>query len=239
MLVDLDETLFDNSFVPQTVQPACEAIIARFPSIDRDGLLAAYDAASVEYWPQAGPKCLMGELDALDVSREVWRLALYACGCEEPVIVDIAHETHQQVLTDMSRLFDDVPEFLQALAAAAIPTALVTNGSTGLQLSKLKSVGIEHAFTEIVISADIAVTKPDPAIFETALERLHLNAADVWHVGDSLHSDVAGARSAGIRTVWLNRHGASADRTDPKPDLEIRSSLDLIPGLGSRTPTGL
>jgi putative hydrolase of the HAD superfamily len=191
----------------------------------------AYDAASNPYWEEAGPKTLTGELDGLEVSREVWRRALQACGCNESAVVDIAHETHQQILAGQSRLFDDVPDFLQALAVAAIPTALVTNGSTSLQHAKLQSVGLEDSFSAVVISAEIAVMKPDPAIFRAALDRLQVNATNVWHVGDSLQSDVAGARSAGIRTVWLNRHGATLNSSDPTPDLEIGSLLDLVPWL--------
>ena len=232
LLVDLDETLFDNSFVEHAVEPACEAISARASLIDAGTLTAAYAAASGQVWPELGPRCLIGELDALEVSREVWRQALRASDSDDPAIVDFAHAIHQQILTDMSRVFDDVPEFLRALAVANIPTAVVTNGSCDLQLPKLRSVGLEHTFSEIVVSAEIAVTKPDPAIFQAALDRIHLSAADVWHVGDSLQSDVAGARALGIFSIWLNRHGASPDANDPRPDVEVQSLLDLIPALG-------
>src|SRR4051812_47533722 len=73
ILLDLDETLFDNSLVPHAAAPTCEIVAAKFASIDAEDLAVAYAAASDRWWPQAGPKCLTGELDALDVSREVWR----------------------------------------------------------------------------------------------------------------------------------------------------------------------
>lgn len=231
LLVDLNETLFDNSFVGRALEPACEAITAKVPSISVDCLTATYAAVFSQIWPERWPKCLIGELDALELSRQVWRRALQASGSDDPAIVDFAHAIHQQFLTDMSRVFDDVPEFLHALTVAAIPVAVVTNGSCDLQLAKLRSVGLEHAFSEIVISAEVAVTKPDPAIFQVALDRLDLNAADVWHVGDSLRSDIGGARALGILGVWLNRDGASRGASDPIPDVEIRSLLDLIPAL--------
>ncbi|MGH9229912.1 MAG: HAD family hydrolase, partial [Acidimicrobiales bacterium] len=127
----------------------------------------------------------------------------------------------------MSRLFDDVPGFLEALQEAEIATALVTNSSTRAQLAKLEAVSLESAFDVVVISGDIGVAKPDPAIFGAALDRLQLTGADVWHVGDSLSTDVAGAAAAGIPSVWLNRGRGQLAPSDPRPDLEITSLREL------------
>jgi FMN phosphatase YigB (HAD superfamily) len=44
---------------------------------------------------------------------------------------------------------------------------------------------------------------------------LGLAAHEVLHVGDSLTADVAGARAAGIRTAWINRHGHAAPHDLP------------------------
>jgi putative hydrolase of the HAD superfamily len=234
LLLDLDETLFDNSFVPLATQPACEAVASSVPSIDQATLTAAFKTASDEYWPEVGPRTLTGELDALDISREVWRRALGVCGCDDARIVDAAHDNHQQRLADMSRPFDDVPEFIDAITAVGIPMALVTNGSPALQRAKLKGIGLDHAFTAIVISGDLGTVKPDPIMFTVAVERLGLTVADVWHVGDSLHGDVAGARAAGIRSVWLNRSGAPRSDADPNPDVEIHSLIELVPLVSAR-----
>jgi HAD superfamily hydrolase (TIGR01549 family) len=127
----------------------------------------------------------------------------------------------------MSRLFDDVPGFLAALQEAEIATALVTNSSTRTQLAKLEAVGLESAFDAVVISASIGVAKPDVAIFEAALGRLRLTSTDVWHVGDSLSTDVAGAAAADIPSVWLNRSRRQIAPSDPRPDLEIISLREL------------
>ena len=57
----------------------------------------------------------------------------------------------------------------------------------------------------MVTSAAAGAGKPDPAIFEFALEAAGCRAAQALHVGDSLEEDVTGARAAGIEVVWLNR----------------------------------
>jgi 2-haloacid dehalogenase/putative hydrolase of the HAD superfamily len=63
------------------------------------------------------------------------------------------------------------------------------------------------AFAAVVTSEDVGAYKPARAMFSRALTALGLAAHEVLHVGDSLSADVAGAHAAGIRTVWVNRHG--------------------------------
>jgi putative hydrolase of the HAD superfamily len=227
VLLDFDDTLLDNSVVPESVEQACEKMADAVGDLDRAKLLRANMAAWSGYWPEVERRCWLDELDILDVGREVWRRALHACGHDDPSIVTLAYETHQRIGRAMLRLFDDVPDFLAALDEAGIATALVTNSSTMAQLAKLEAVGLATAFDAVVISGQVGVAKPDPGIFGRALDELHLTAADVWHVGDSLSTDVAGAVAAGIWSVWLNRTGRQLAPSDPRPDGEIASLREL------------
>jgi FMN phosphatase YigB (HAD superfamily) len=88
-------------------------------------------------------------------------------------------------------------------------------------------MGIEDEFRAIVISGEVGIAKPSAAVFGLALDKLGLEPKNVWHVGDSLGTDVAGAKAAGIAAVWLNRNGALLNDGDPKPDYEIRSLAEL------------
>jgi putative hydrolase of the HAD superfamily len=53
----------------------------------------------------------------------------------------------------------------------------------------------------IIDSHHVGVAKPDPAIFEVALEAVDVDRARAVHIGDSVRFDVAGARAAGIRPL--------------------------------------
>jgi putative hydrolase of the HAD superfamily len=125
----------------------------------------------------------------------------------------------------MDRLLDDVHDFLSDLRTAGIPVALVTNSSSRSQRVRLSSTGLDDAFDHVVISGELGVAKPDPAIFHEALESLDVPATAAWHIGDSLSTDVAGAEAAGLRSVWLNRSGRTARPQDPRASLET-STLD-------------
>ena len=58
----------------------------------------------------------------------------------------------------------------------------------------------------IVISGDIGVEKPDPRIFDHTLQLLGMTAGQCLFVGDSIISDDAGARNAGMDFCWYRRH---------------------------------
>jgi FMN phosphatase YigB (HAD superfamily) len=68
-----------------------------------------------------------------------------------------------------------------------------------------------------------------------ALDMLGVAPAEAWHIGDTLATDIAGARGA---AVWLNRTGRERGEHEPEPDLEVRSLLDLGELLGSLGDSG-
>ena len=58
-----------------------------------------------------------------------------------------------------------------------------------------------------MVSGDLGVAKPDAAAFHHALDLLGARPEDATMIGDSLERDVEGALAAGLRAVWINRHG--------------------------------
>ena len=99
-------------------------------------------------------------------------------------------------------LFPDVRGTLEALRASGLKLGLITNGSVRMQSRKLECLSLSSAFDTIVISAAEGVSKPDPEVFARALTRLQVDAARSVFVGDHPDVDIAGARAAGMRTVW-------------------------------------
>jgi putative hydrolase of the HAD superfamily len=66
-----------------------------------------------------------------------------------------------------------------------------------------KEAGLAGSLDVILDSAQIGISKPDPGIFRTALERLRLDPGKVIFVGDSYERDMIPAREAGMKTIWL------------------------------------
>lgn len=118
-----------------------------------------------------------------------------------------------------------VPRMLEELRAQGISTAVLSNGWSPLQQRKAERAGFAGP---VLASADIGVSKPDPAAFAALVERLAAPADCTWYVGDNPRSDVAGARAAGLRTAWFNAEGRRYPPELTPPDAIVTSMRDVL-----------
>lgn len=108
---------------------------------------------------------------------------------------------------------------LKKLIAAKYRLGVVSN-SDGRVAEALEAVGLGGVFEVIVDSKLAGVEKPDPRIFQVALDTLKLAAAEALYVGDLYEVDVVGARRAGMDVVLLDPAGTHAGRDVPTaPDV--------------------
>jgi putative hydrolase of the HAD superfamily len=77
----------------------------------------------------------------------------------------------------------------------------------------------------MVTSEEVGFKKPCPEIFQAALRRAEVAAAEAVFVGDSWESDIMPAGGMNMGAVWFNRYGLSCP--DPKIAKEIRSFGEL------------
>jgi putative hydrolase of the HAD superfamily len=224
---DLNGTLVDHGGAGEAILVTCRAVAAARPGLDPDRLAAANADVWRDYWPQVEDRWNVGVLDGAAISLEAWTRALRACGCDDAALARLATDALRRHARDTVRLFDDARELLGWLAGAGLPLAVITNAAADSARDALRALGIEGRFDAVVVSGEVGVAKPDPALFAVATERLGVRPDDVWHVGDSLAADVAGAKAAGLGAVWLNRGGLALRPDDPPPDREIRSLREL------------
>jgi putative hydrolase of the HAD superfamily len=92
-------------------------------------------------------------------------------------------------------------ELLAALRPA-LRLALVSNFTPNLDLI-LAETGLAPLFDRVVCSATAGCRKPEPAIFQLALDALGVAPRAAAMVGDSLASDIAPAKALGLTTVWI------------------------------------
>jgi HAD superfamily hydrolase (TIGR01509 family) len=85
--------------------------------------------------------------------------------------------------------------------------AAVISNSNGSVRSILSSLDLTDGLDFVVDSGEVGVEKPDPRIFELALARSGVAAAEAAYVGDFYSIDVRGARAAGIRAILLDPAG--------------------------------
>ena len=114
-------------------------------------------------------------------------------------------------------LFDEVKEGLAALHTN-LPLATISNG-----FANLNAIGLSHYFQFSLAAHEVGCAKPDPRIFQQALDRLRLAPEQVLYVGDDLRLDVEGAQAIGMRAAWMNRY-----RIDLKQTAHAHVVPDLI-----------
>ena len=121
---------------------------------------------------------------------------------------------------------------LRCLQARKHPIAVVTNGSKS-QRDKIEALEASRYFETVLISGEVRIAKPDPRIFRLALSRLNAAPGRSVFVGDSMEHDIAGARNAGMMTVYI-RKGRTENAGDALCDLvvtDLRELSDRVIGL--------
>lgn len=119
------------------------------------------------------------------------------------------------------RIFDDVEPTISVLRKRGMKLGVISNWDDRLR-PLLHALGLADQFDVIVISCEVGVSKPERAIFETAVQQLGVPAQDVLHVGDNFDMDVAGANAAGLHGVQVDRQATVLG------EAQISSLLDLL-----------
>jgi putative hydrolase of the HAD superfamily len=146
-------------------------------------------------------------------SPDAWWEALHpvfhgAClraGIDEPVATAAARAFRSHYI-DPARwtVFPDAVAVLEELAEAGWAHAIVSNHVPELE-ELIGALGLSGHFTAVINSALIGWEKPNPRIFEAALDRLG-HPQQVWMVGDNPVADIAGAGALGIPGICVRPH---------------------------------
>jgi putative hydrolase of the HAD superfamily len=122
--------------------------------------------------------------------------------------------------------FPDAEPALRDLRERGLRVVVASNWDCSLP-GFLRDAGLDGLVDEVATSAVAGARKPDPRLFETALELAGCGPGAAVHVGDSLADDVAGAAAAGIRPVLIARGGPPEALPDPAPAAVIERLTEL------------
>lgn len=126
--------------------------------------------------------------------------------------------------------YDDVRAALARLAAL-VPVYALSNGNACVH-----RVGLGEYFTGAIAPHHAGAAKPDRRIYAHLLEMAGVAAHEVLHVGDDPHTDVHGARAAGLLTAWMNRARGEWTADMPRADFEVHSLAELAELVGAHVP---
>ncbi|MDF7813456.1 HAD family hydrolase [Hymenobacter sp. YC55] len=220
VLFDLDDTLFDHANTARAALAVSTAGLPEFQGVDLEQLYQQYSEILEEMHPQV----LAGRYSYEEARRLRFQrlLAPYGLGASNAEAEQFAHR-HYGHYQSLRRPVPGALPLLEALKPH-FRVGIVTNNRTSEQKEKLAQLGMTHLIDALITSEDVGATKPNPRIYQVALERLQGSPAEAVMVGDNWLADVVGALDMGIRPVWLNRFGG----TRALPHVDEITSLEPL-----------
>jgi 2-haloacid dehalogenase/putative hydrolase of the HAD superfamily len=186
------------------------------------------------YWSRTfGALCTTSHGPAFETQRTLARRSLNEVLAHFNIDLDPA--TLSQPLYDYWGAPALYKESVEVLNHCALPICLVSNIDRADLQRALVYNGL--IFDRVVTSEDCRAYKPRHEMFACALEQLEARADQALYVGDSLGSDVRGAREAGIPVMWINRRGRPVPSGAAQPNHVARDLTAMLELTGSTAPT--
>lgn len=199
---DLDDTLIDDLAASST---GLRAVMERLGHPDFGAARSLWD---VQTEISLG-SYLRGHLSLEQQRRERIRALAVQAGHTDIADqhCDDLYQVYLEAHRSAWRVFPDTLPALDALASSGYRLAVVTNGVEALQHAKLQALELTPYFHTVVCADTTGAGKPDPRIFHTAAQRMGVNPAGCWHVGDQVQADGVGAMVAHMHPVMIDRRG--------------------------------
>ncbi len=208
IIFDLDGTLRHND------PPAVEVFLAHAVELGvtaNQEMRHRYARWVHFYWAQSPD--LLEDLHLLGNDDQFWinyaRRSLKAYGCPAEQVEALApqmHEYMKETYNPEDCVPDDVPAALVTLRQQGFRLAMLSNRISPYD-DLLQSLGLADYFEFALAAGDFEVWKPDPMVFQHALQRMDVLPERSIYVGDNYYADVIGSQQAGMQPVLLDPQG--------------------------------
>lgn len=202
-LFDLDETLL-NFHASEKI--GLREVVEANSCVFDDELYAFFKARNKELWLELEK----GTITREELFKTRFGELLARCGADVSKL-DLL-KINSDFISAMSRngvLLEGSRELLARLKDT-LPDArifIVSNGATVNALGRIKSTGLDAYLDGTFISEDLGVNKPSPEFFRIVLDGIGAHKDDCIVVGDSLTSDMKGAKNSGLPSCWFRPTG--------------------------------
>ena len=172
------------------------------------------------YWAQS-PELIQDMRTFGDLQDPFWihyaYRSLLIFECTREMAAQLAPQVHSHMQSN-SQFEDwvppDVPETLQALKEGGFRLGVLSNRSTPCN-EHLETLGLHKYFKFALVAGEVDSWKPDPKIFQHALDRLETRPQQTLYVGDNYYADILGAQQAGLHPVLIDPEGIFPEANCP------------------------
>lgn len=206
---DLDHTLWD--FKTNSRNALSELfelhLKPRNPKISFNRFYDTYQSVNDRWWAQYRAE----KVDKESLRTGRFRDSLHRFGIVDESLTESLSQGYVDRSPYLTSLFPNALDVLRHLMDKGYRMHIITNGFEEVQHIKIRESGLRGFFEEIITSEQAGVKKPDPGIFEYALERTSASLDRSMMIGDNLHADIQGAKEIGMDQVWFDPHSKGQD----------------------------
>ncbi|TPN81331.1 YjjG family noncanonical pyrimidine nucleotidase [Aquimarina algicola] len=214
---DLDHTLWDfekNSFL------AFEMIFDKFNiGVGVHDFLEVYRPINFKYWKLYREEKVNKEQLRRGRLMDTFKLLGKSISV---VQIDTISDDYVNFLPLHNNLIDGTKELLEYLTPR-YELHIITNGFKEIQNDKLQNSGIKDYFSTVTNSEEVGVKKPNPLIFETALQKSKAIPSVSMMIGDNYEADIQGAEAVGLHTICFNYHKEKI----PPSNIQVSQLIDI------------
>jgi putative hydrolase of the HAD superfamily len=206
---DLDHTLWD--FEKNSALAFYKVFDKHQIQIDIPLFLQIYEPINLQYWKLYRDE----QITKQELRRGRLNDTFFLMGTSFPVdIIDSLAEAYIDFLPLNNHLFPGTIELLDYLKPI-YRLHIITNGFEEVQTLKLRNSNIESYFQTVTNSERVGVKKPNPLIFQFALNQANSSPEKSVMIGDNLEADILGAQAVGMHHLFFNpnnhRHSGFAE----------------------------
>jgi len=234
LFFDLDDTIVKFDAVSgKAWDEVCEKHIQNFSSLSVTELKEAILKASNWFWSDE-ERFRKGRLSLKQARRDVLARTFEDLETQNIQLPEkeVAHAIVEHFTVLREEIVEPFPgaiETLETLKQRGTPMALLTNGSIDTQQSKIERFNLAQYFDIILIEGVLGYGKPDPRVFNKALNHFNIDPSKATMIGDSLKHDIVGAQNLGITTIWNDwKQKGLPEEAPTTPDRIICNISELI-----------
>jgi len=195
---DLDHTLWD--FEANSNQSFKFIFNQHHIKIDFEAFKQCYYPINEAYWKKFRENKVTKEVLRFGRLNDTFKKLNYRVSSEMIVVLS---ETYVNNLSNYNALIDGTLDILNYLKPK-YKMYIITNGFEEVQDKKMKNAGLNNYFNNVITSEQVGVKKPNPEIFNFALNKCNAKANESMMIGDNYEADVLGALSVGMDAVFCN-----------------------------------
>ena len=129
-----------------------------------------------------------------------------------------AAQVFRVTATEYIRLYEHVPQALDALKQRGCRLWLLSNAQRAFTAYELQHLGLGAQFDGIYLSSDYQCRKPDVRFYRALMADHGLDPAGCLMIGNDRETDIAGAKACGMSTLYMHTNLTPADQAVAKPD---------------------